>query len=92
MLSELCWLMVGFDDWRGSHTLDALRGRRIMIFRGWLTRGFARLWQPLAASGGPSGDPPDPLSIPFQIFDASMARLFDASMLAAGLSLVLVAG
>ena len=50
------------------------------------------LWQPLAASGGPSRDPPDPLSNTFQLFDASMARLFDASMLAAGLSLVLVAG
>ena len=45
----------------------------------------AGLWQDY-------GDPPDPISIPFQLFDASMARLFDASMLAAGLSLVLVAG
>ena len=22
-------LLAGFDDWKGSHTLDALRGRRI---------------------------------------------------------------
>ena len=54
-----------------------------------------KVCRPVAACASlwrPSGDPPDPLSIPFQIFDASMARLFDASMLAAGLSLVLVAG
>ena len=24
-------LLAGFDDWKGSHTLDALRGRRILI-------------------------------------------------------------
>ena len=23
-------LLAGFDDWKGSHTLDALRGRRII--------------------------------------------------------------
>ena len=24
-------LLAGFDDWRGSHTLDALRGQRINV-------------------------------------------------------------
>ena len=38
-------LLAGFDDWKGSHTLDALRGRRITAVS---ARSSARVLTPEA--------------------------------------------
>ena len=53
-----------------------------MIFGGWLTRKFARLWRPMAASGGlwrPHRESPRP---PINTFTPkSMIRRLDCSIL-----------
>ena len=52
----------------------------LMIFRGWLIRGFGARWRPMAACGGITGIPqtPYPYFPVIRCFDGSIVRFLDA--------------